>query len=327
MKRRAFITALGGAAVSWPLAARAQQSGTNPKIGIIFPRPAAAAADNVAALKQGLRQLGYIEGQTLLAEWYFSDGNYDEISAVVDRMITAGADLLLVGGTTPAIIVSKATTKPIVFVGVSDPIGAGLAQSLARPGGNATGLATAHEEAYAQKSLELLKELVPSASRVTLLYNPANPFNVKFLREVQRAAKELSVEIDAVEARNSAELDSATSTIATKRPDALIVATDPFLAGRVQGIVTATNDHKLPAIFGFKEYPKAGGLMSYGANLPDMYRRVTLHVDRVLKGAKPADLPVELPTKFELVINLNTARALGLEIPPTLLARADEVIE
>jgi putative tryptophan/tyrosine transport system substrate-binding protein len=243
-------------------------------------------------------------------------------------MVRAGVSLLLVRGTTPAIIVNKVTiSKPIVFVGVSDPIGAGLARSLARPGGNATGLATAHEEAYAQKSLELMKEALPSASHVAILYNSANPFNVRFLREVQRAAGTLRVKTEAFDARTSEELDRATTAIAIKGLDALLVATDPFLAGRVQEIVTATNEQKLPAMVGFKEYPKAGGLISYGANLPEMYRRVALHVDRILKGAKPSDLPIELPTRFELVINLKTAKALGLDVPPTLIARADEVIE
>jgi len=197
--RREFITLVGGVAAAWPIAGRAQQPATIPKVGIIFPRPATAAADNIAALKNGLRDLGYIEGETFLADWYFSEGNYEQIPAVVERMITGGANLLLVGGTTPAIIVRKATTKPIVFVGVSDPVGAGLAESLAHPGGNATGLATAHEEAYAQKSLELLKEIIPSARHVAVLYNPANPFNVTFLREVQRAANTLRVELNAFE--------------------------------------------------------------------------------------------------------------------------------
>jgi putative ABC transport system substrate-binding protein len=217
--------------------------------------------------------------------------------------------------------------RPIVFVGVSDPIGAGVAQSLARPGGNATGFATAHEEAYARKSLELLKEVLPSASRVAVLYNPANPFNVNFYHQVQHAAIALAVRIDAIDARNIEELDTVITALSAKPPDALLVATDPFLAGRVHEIVTATIQQKLPALFGFREYPQAGGLMSYGANLADMYRRVATYVDRILKGAKPADLPIELPTKFELVINLKTAKALGLNVPTTLLFRADEVIE
>ena len=326
MRRRDFITLVGGAA-AWPLAAYGQQRLAPPRIGIIFPRPAAAASDNIAGLKDGLRELGYIEGQTLLTDWYFSDGNYQQIPAIVEQMVAVGVSLFLVGGTTPAMIVRKATTKPIVFVGVSDPVGAGLVQSLARPGGITTGLATAHEEAYAQKSLELLKEAVPRAGRVGLLYNRANPFNVRFLAEVQRAASRLNVEIRPFEAATVSELIAVTHSIAGERLDALIVATDPFLAGRVQEIVMATTDYKLPAVFGFKEYPKAGGLMSYGANLPDMYRRVVVHVDRILRGAKPADLPVELPTKFELVINLRTAKAISLDIPPTLLARADDVIE
>jgi len=325
--RREFITLVGGVAAAWPIAGRAQQPATIPKVGIIFPRPATAAADNIAALKNGLRDLGYIEGETFLTDWFFSEGNYEQIPAVVERMITGGADLLLVGGTTPAMIVRKSTTKPIVFVGVSDPVGAGLAESLARPGGNATGLATAHEEAYAQKSLELLKEIIPSARHVAVLYNPANPFNVTFLREVQRAANTLRVELNAFEARTPQELIGGLGKIGAKGANALIVATDPFLAARVQEIIAATNDQKLPAIFGFREYPRAGGLMSYGANLPDMYRRVAVHVARILKGAKPSELPVELPTKFELIINLKTAKSLGLTVPPTLLARADEVIE
>jgi putative tryptophan/tyrosine transport system substrate-binding protein len=274
------------------------------------------------------QERGYVEDQNLIAEWHFSTGNYEGLPAIVDQMIRAGAELLLVGGTTPAMIVNKATNaRPLVFVDVSDPIGAGLAHSLARPGGNATGLATAHEEAYAGKSLELIKEAVPSASRVLVLHNPANPFNLNFLREVQRAASALSVVIDFLEAATMRQLEDAIYQLAAKRPDALVVATDPFLAGSVNKIVSGTASQKLPAMFGFREYPRAGGLMSYGANLPDMYRRVATHIDRILKGAKLAELPIELPTKFELIINLKTAKTLGLEIPPTLLARADEVIE
>ncbi|MBR1287711.1 ABC transporter substrate-binding protein [Bradyrhizobium sp. AUGA SZCCT0177] len=328
MRRRDVIIHLGGAAAAWSLAARAQERPRIPKIGIIIPRSALAAIDNVTAFEDGLRQHGYIEGQSIAIVWHYADGNYDLLAAVVDEMLSAGATLLVVGGTTPAAIVNRATSvTPIVFVGVTDPIGAGVAQSLARPGGNATGLATAHEEAYARKSVELLKEALPWASHIALLYNVANPFNVNFLREAERVAPSLRVRIDPFEARTAQELDNAISAISGKRPHAVIVATDPFLAGRVKEIVTATTQHRLPAMFGFREYPLAGGLMSYGANLPDMYRRAAMHVDRILKGAKPADLPIELPTKFETVINLKTAKALGIEMPPSLLVRADEVIE
>jgi ABC-type uncharacterized transport system substrate-binding protein len=328
MKRREFITLLGGAAAAWPRAGRAQEGRPIARIGVIIPRSAAAAVDYVAALKDGLQRLGHIEGRTLIVDWYFAHGNYERLPAIADEMIKAGASLLVVAGTTPVMILNKAVTvRPIVFVGVSDPIGAGIARSLARPGGNATGFATAHEEAYAGKSLELLKETLPSASHVAVLYNPTNPFNLNFLHQVQRAANALAVKIDIIEAQNLQELDAATTALAAKLPDALLVVTDPFLAGRVHEIVTATTQQKLPAMFGFREYPQAGGLMSYGANLAEMYRRVATYVDRILKGAKPADLPIELPTKFELVINLKTARAIGLDIPPMLLARADEVIE
>jgi putative ABC transport system substrate-binding protein len=319
------MSLLGGATASWPLSASARET---PRIGVIIPRTPAAAVEFVAALKDGLRQLGYIEGQTLIIDWYFADGDYSRLPAVADEMVRAGARLLVVAGTTPVMTINKAmTVRPIVFLGVSDPIGAGVAESLARPGANATGLATAHEEAYAGKSLELLKEALPSASHVALLYNPANPFNVSFLREVQRTANALTVRIDTFEARTPEALQTAITAIAALRPAALIVATDPFLAGRVPEVVTATTQQKLPAIFGFREYPQAGGLMSYGANLPDMYRHVATYVDRILKGAKPGDLPIERPTRFELVINLKTAKALGLDMPATLLARADEVIE
>ena len=325
MRRREVFALLGGAA-AWPAALQAQQ--ITAKIGIIIPRSASAAADNVDALKIGLRQLGYIEGENLVARWRFFDQSYDQVPAVVAQMVQEGINLLVVGGTTPAILAKRTTaSKPIIFVGVSDPIGSGLIQSLARPGGNATGLATAHEEAYAQKCLEILKELLPSASDVAVLYNPSNPFNLGFVREVRRAADGLNVRTVALEARNSDELARVFSATSPTPPYSLIVATDPFLAARVQEVVAGVNKQRLAAIFGFKEYVKAGGLLSYGANLPDMYRRVAAYVDQVSKGAAPADLPVELPTKFELVINLKTAQAIGLEIPPTLLARADEVIE
>jgi putative tryptophan/tyrosine transport system substrate-binding protein len=328
MRRRDFIT-LGGAAIAWPLAVtRAQEAGRTARIGVIIPRSAPAAARYMAALKDGLQQLGYIEGRTLIIDWHFADGNYDRLPAIADEMVRAGASLLVVAGTTPVMIINRAiTVRPIVFVGVSDPIGAGVAQSLARPGGNATGFATAHEEAYARKSLEFLKEVLPSASRVAVLYNPTNPFNVNFYHQVQHTAIALAVRIDAIDAQNIQELDTAIAALSAKPPDGLLVATDPFLAGRVHEIVTATIQQKLPAMFGFREYPEAGGLMSYGANLADMYRRVATYVDRILKGAKPADLPIQLPTTFDLVINLKTAKALGLNVPTTLLVRADEVIE
>jgi putative ABC transport system substrate-binding protein len=328
MRRRDFIT-LGGAAIAWPLAVtRGQEAGRTARIGVIIPRSAPAAARYMAALKDGLQQLGYIEGRTLIIDWHFADGNYDRLPAIADEMVRAGASLLVVAGTTPVMIINRAiTVRPIVFVGVSDPIGAGVAQSLARPGDNATGFATMHEEAYARKSLELLKEVLPSASRVALLYNPTNPFNVNFYHQVQHTAIALAVRIDAIDARNIQELDTVMAGLSAKPPDGLLVATDPFLAGRVYEIVTATIQQKLPAMFGFSEYPQAGGLMSYGANLADMYRGVATYVDRILKGAKPADLPIQLPTTFELVINLKTAKALGLNVPTTLLVRADELIE
>jgi putative tryptophan/tyrosine transport system substrate-binding protein len=326
-RRRFLLTSLAGALAA-PLAGDAQQAEKAPRVGVINPLSAAAASGTIAALNDGLRQLGYIQGQSIALDYHYLEGNFDLIPSVVDGLVKAGARVLVVGGTTPAIAVAKATTAvPIAFVGVSDPVGAGLAVSLARPGRSATGVATAHEDAYAGKSLELLKEIVPSASRVAVLHNPANPFNVRFMKEVERVAMKLSVRAEPTQAQTPAELESALSAITRSRPDALLVVSDPFLVARRTQVVASAIEHRLPAMFGFKEYVTAGGLMSYGASLPDMYRAAARYVDKILKGAKPADLPIEQPTTFELVINLKTAKALGLTIPPSLLARADQVIE
>ena len=326
-RRRFLLTSLAGALAA-PLGAGAQQTGKVPHIGVILPGSAGVSVDTVAAIKEGLRSHGLVEGRSITIDWYFADGKYDQLPAATEKLLKDGATLLVVGGTTPAMIVNKTTvSKPIVFAGVSDLVGAGLASSLARPGGNATGLATAHEEAYAAKALELLKEAVPSAVRTGVLHNPGNPFNVRFVSQVDRAAAKLGVKIEAFAARTDQELDAAIAALAARRPDTVVVASDPFLTARVREVVTAIGRLRLPAMFGFKEHVTAGGLMSYGANRPEMFRRAATYVDKILKGAKPADPPIEQPTKFELVINLKTAKALGLTIPPSLLARADQVIE
>jgi putative tryptophan/tyrosine transport system substrate-binding protein len=327
MRRRAFLYG-SVAMLANPRSAQAQQMRKAPRIGVISALSAAAAAPNITALVDGLSDLGYVQGRSIELDVRYLEGRFDGIPSVVDELAKNGANILVVGGTTPAIAVGKATsTLPIIFVSVSDPVGGGLAVSLARPGGNATGVATAHEDAYAGKSLELLKEAVPSAERVTVLYNPANPYNLRVLREVEGAAPKLTVRTEAVQAQTPDQLERALGAIGRSRPHALLVVTDPFLFARRAQIVTAAVEQRLPAIFGFKEHVTAGGLMSYGASNPDMYRAAARYIDKILKGAKPADLPIEQPTKFELVINLKTAKALGLTIPPSLLARADQVIE
>ena len=329
MKRREFITLLGGAAAAWPLAARAQQRSRVPKIGYLSPVSAASgflARDEM--FRQGLRELGYVDGTNIVIEYRFADGQFDRLPALAAELVQLKVDVIVTAVTQASLAARDATkTIPIVIAGVSDPVGSGLIENLARPGGNITGTSSQTSEVVG-KSLELLKEVIPEIARVAALWNPSNVvFQAEMLKEAETAAAALRIQLKVFGGRNDDELGGAFSAIAHEHADALLVLADPFLISRQKNIVDFALKQRLPAIYATKEHATVGGLMTYGPNINGQFRRAAAYVDRILKGAKPSDLPVEQPTQFELAINLKTAKVLGLTIPPTLLARADEVIE
>ena len=327
MKRRDFITLLGGATAAWPLAARAQQ-GPTPVIGFLHPASAAAFADVVAAFRKGLSESGYVEGQNIAIEYRWANNQIDRLPALATELVRRQV-AVIVAGASPAAFAAKTatTTVPIVFSSAGDPVQMGLVASLSRPGGNLTGINWFASE-LAAKRLELLRELVPGASRVALLVEPANVRIAEgTVRDAEAAARAMGLQIQALNAKTSREIDTAFATLASERPDALLVGgSSLFYVRRVQLAHLATH-HRVPATYSARQYVEAGGLMSYGASLTDASRQMGVYAGLILKGAKPADLPVMQSTKFELVINLHTAKMLGLTVPPTLLARADEVIE
>jgi putative ABC transport system substrate-binding protein len=325
VKRRTFITLLGGAA-AWPLAASAQQPGM-PVIGLLETRSPDMISDRLRRFRQGLKDTGYVEGEnvTIVYDWAES---FDRLSALAAELIRRPV-AVIVTPTTPAALAAKAatTTIPIVFATGYDPVASGLVASLARPGGNLTGVNFFNNE-LAGKQLELLRELVPGATHVSALINPSNVRNASAaLADLETAARARGMQIQVLNASTSREIDDAFATLLRQRPDVLFVSGDGlFTSRRVQLVLLATL-HKVPATFANREFAEIGGLMSYGANVPDAWHQVGVYVGRILKGTKPADLPVVQASKFELVINAQAAKILGLTIPPTLLARADEVIE
>jgi putative ABC transport system substrate-binding protein len=328
MRRREFIAALGGA-TALPFAARAQQSGKMPRIGYLSPvdrRGGFFARDE--AFQQGLRELGYVEGTNIAVEYRFADGKFDRLPALAAELVHLKVDVIVAVVTQASLAARDATkTIPIVMAGVSDPVGSGLIANLARPSGNITGTSSQTSEVVG-KSLEFLKEAIPGAKSVAAFWNPANAvFQTRMLKEAETAAAALSLQLKAFGARNTSELDAAFATTTQERADALLVLADPFLILHRKRIVDFALKQRLPAIYATKEHAAAGGLMTYGPNIEGQFRRAAAYVDRILKGAKPGDLPVEQPTQFELVINLKTAKALGITIPTTLLGRADQVIE
>src|SRR2546426_5406474 len=325
MRRRDFITLLGGAA-AWPFAARAQQSGRLRTIGFLGPNTHSAASEWVVALVQRLRELGWMEGRTITIEYRWAEGREERFAEIAAELVRLKVELIVTSGT-PAVMASKKATSviPIVFATAGDPVGSGLVASLARPGGNVTGLATLANE-LAGKRLELLREVVPGLRRLAIMGNVGNPFTVLELGDVQAAARTLGLEVVMLEIRQAQDLAPAFDALRS-RADALYVCTDALANTHRIRINIAALGERLPTMHGSRDYVEAGGLMSYGPNFPDMFRRTADYVDKILRGAKPGDLPVEQPTKFDLVVNLTTAKALRLEIPPTLLTRADEVIE
>jgi putative ABC transport system substrate-binding protein len=326
MQRREFIAGLGSAAV-WPLAARAQQPAM-PVIGFVEAGSAEAPATNVAAFRKGLGETGYIEGQNVTVEYHWFESRYDRLPSLMADLVRRRVAVIVTPGSTLAAITAKAATAtiPIVFMVSEDPVKLGLVASLARPGGNATGYNSFQVEVVA-KRLELLHALVPKAVRIAVLVNPANPPGAETLRDVQEAARIIGLQIHSLNASTIREIDATFAALAPERPDALFVTPDGFLTSRRVQIATLAAHGRIAAAYPNRNYVSAGGLMSYGTNGTDTVRQVGVYTGNILNGAKPADLPVVQATKFELVINLKSAKALGLEVPPQLLALADEVIE
>lgn len=304
----------------------AQQSGKVPRIGYLSPRPGLSARDE--AFLQGLRDLGYVEGEDIVIEYRFAEGEFQRLTELAAELVELEVDILVAVVTQASLAAKESTsTIPIVMIAVSDPVGSGLVASLARPGGNITGTSSMNAEVIG-KSLELLREAVPTTTRVAVLWNPSNKvFQAQLLRQVETAAASLAVQLSSFAVRNPDEFEQVFAAIANESVDALLVLPDPVLIVHQGLIVGFAESSRLPTMFGVKESAAAGGLMAYGPKMDEQFRRSTSHVDKIIKGDRPGDLPVEQPTEFELTINLKAAKALDLTLPPSLLARADEVIE
>jgi putative ABC transport system substrate-binding protein len=327
MNRRAFISLLGGAA-SWPLVAGAQQPGM-PVVGFLHTTSPDTNADNLRAFRQGLKDHGYSEGENVAIEYRWADGRFDRLPALAAELVGRRVAVIAAAGGTPSALAAKAATTliPTLFGVFEDPVKLGLVTNLARPGGNLTGINFFSIE-LAAKRLQLLHELVPGTARVAVLVNPDDATTAEsHLRAVDAAARPLGLQIRVLTASTSREIDAAFATFVRERPDALFVSSGAFFLSRRVQLVHLATRHAVPATYSLRQYAEVGGLMIYGANLRDAYRQLGIYAGRILKGAKPADLPVVQATKFELIINAQTARTLGIDVPPTLLARADEVIE
>jgi putative ABC transport system substrate-binding protein len=328
MRRREVIAILGGVAVAWPLATRAQQKAM-PVIGYLSSQASGSptVATWVASFHQGLSETGYVEGKNVAIEYRWSEGHYDRLPALAGDLVGHRVDVIFTGGT-PATRAAKsaAPTIPIVFVAVADPVGTGLVASLASPGGNLTGISEMATDLMS-KRLELLSELVPQAGVFALLVNPVVPIAEGIIRETQAAARAKGVQLQVVKASSESEIDAAFKAVSELRADALVIGPDSFFVSRRDQLIPLSSRHAVPTIYHLREFAAAGGLISYGTNYKHAFHEAGIYAGKILNGSQPADLPVQQPTTLELVINLKTAQALGLTVPQSLLARADEVIE
>jgi putative ABC transport system substrate-binding protein len=326
MDRRAFIFGIAGGLLAAPLAADAQQGGKFWRIGYLGYGAPGSDPSGIEGLRQGLRELGYVENQNIVVEYRYAEGKPDRLASLIGELIDLKVEILLAQGTAAtAAVKRRTTTTPIVTVS-NDPVGSGFVQSLARPGGNITGLSFAVGESFSGKWLQLVRETVPKASSVGIIWNPATRWGAS-LEEMKALAPGLSLRLSSHPVRSREDIDAAFATVTRAHVGALIIQTDPLVVGQTAQIVRLASASGIPTVYGLREFVDAGGLVSYGPSLFDLWRRSATYVDKILKGAKPGDLPIEQPTKFELVINLKTAKALGLTIPPSLLQRADQVIE
>jgi putative ABC transport system substrate-binding protein len=327
LRRRQFITLLGGAGVAWSLPARAQRPAMT-KVGFLYPASPDTIADRVRGFRQGLKDVGYIEGENVAIEYRGADGQFDRLPALAAELVRQQVAVIAAGNLASALAAKAATTTvPIVFAVGEDPVRFGLVATLARPDSNLTGINFLNVD-VTTKRLELLRELVPGASRVAVLVNPTNrPVAELALRHVAEAGRALDLQTQIINASTSREIDAAFAALSRTPPDGLFVSGDALFTGRRVQVTIAAARHAVPATYSTRAFTDVGGLMSYGGNVPDAYRQVGIYVGRILKGGKPADLPVVQASKFELVINAQTARTMGLSVPPSLLAIADEVIE
>jgi ABC-type uncharacterized transport system substrate-binding protein len=324
MKRREFIRLVGGAA-AWPVAAHAQPK--IPRVGFMGNSTAALEANLVGSFRDGLRELGYEEGRNIVIEYRWADGKYERFPTLIAELIAAKVNVIVTAGTPAALAVKKATTTvPLVMVAVGDPVGTGLVPSLARPGGNLTGLSSIAPDLEG-KRLDILREVVPTLSHVAMFFNSLNPFHVASMRQAHAAGQAMGIKLQEHDIRKSEDLDGAFGAIRKERPDALLILADRVFLHNRQRMMDFTEEQRLPNVNAYKELVEAGGLMSYGPSYEDMHKRAAIYVDKIIKGAKPADLPIEQPSKFTFVVNLKAAKALGVTIPPSLLTLADEVIE
>ena len=325
MRRRDFIVLAGGT-VAWPLAALAQQAGKVYRIGFLWDSPA-AFAERTEAFRQGLRDLGYVEGRNITIEYRWAEGKPERMRELAEELVRLKVDVIITASSIYVEAAKRATsTIPIVFMAHADPVGTGHVTSLARPGGNITGFSVMATETSV-KNLELFTQAVPGLARVAVIFDPATPSHGPILKAVEAAGPLLGLQVQPVAVRSATEFDSAFLAIVQGRADAVLVLTTPLFVAGAQPLAELALTHKLPSVFTPRENVEAGGLMSYSPNRADYYRRGAIYVDKILKGANPADLPVEQPTRFQLVVNLKTAKALGLTIPESFLSRVDEVVE
>jgi ABC-type uncharacterized transport system substrate-binding protein len=328
LRRRQFIALLGGAAATWPLAALAQHPAVKiPRVGFLGNSTAELEANLIGPFRDGLRALGYDEGRNIAIEYRWAEGKYERFPALIAELIASNVDVIVTAGTPASLAVKKTTASiPLVMIAVGEPVATGLVTSLARPSGNITGVTSISPEIEG-KRLELLREVVPSISHIAVFWNASSPVQVIQERETQAAAQVLGLKMLSLGVRSQEEIEDGFAAIVRERPGALLVLADRLFLHHRTLIMEFAARHRLPGVHAYRELVEAGGLMSYGPSYADMHRRAATYVDKILKGANPADLPVERPVKFELVVNLKAAKMLGLEIPPTLLATADEVIE